>query len=276
MQIEFCKYCGCGNDFVLVDNRQERLPQAISPLAARLCNRQFGVGADGLILLENSEKADFAMRIFNADGSEAEMCGNGIRCLFRFLKKLGIGSDSLEIETKERILHLASEGELIAVQMGNPTEIRWNLQLELDSSNICLHHINTGVPHIVYFVENIDEVDVKRLGKSLRYHQAFSPKGANANFASVKQDTIFLRTYERGVENETLACGTGATAAALAAAKNYGLRSPIKVSLRSKEQLSIRFSYDGVKETFSNVYMIGDAHFIFEGIAEIHPHRTSD
>lgn len=259
--IPFSKYSGAGNDFVLIDNRRETFPVHHQHVIVKLCDRRHGVGADGVILLEDSCKADFKMRIFNSDGSEAEMCGNGIRCLAKFLLELGFHPQPYRIETMERILKIDYQGEEVTVEMGNPEDLRWHQTVHLKGGPRTLHALNTGVPHAVCFVEDVETVDIAAMGREIRTHTHFSPKGTNVNFVQKADDELWVRTYERGVEAETLACGTGLTASALAAAKIYGLKSPVTVRPRSREQIKIGFEND-----FEHVTMTGPATHVFHGV----------
>ena len=263
MKLTFSKYEGCGNDFILVDNRSFDFPTHHLSFIQKLCDRKFGVGADGLILLEQSSVANFKMRIFNADGSEAEMCGNGIRCLFKFIQKLGHHLPSYSIETINHPLVLHSKGDDVSVQMANPFDIKWNQTLSINSISYPFHFMNTGVPHAVIFVEDSETISVNSLGASVRYHPFFSPKGTNVNFAHLVDNKVIVRTYERGVEAETLACGTGVTATAIAAAQSYDLSPPIQVITRSGQELTVDFVKDS--EQIKNVILTGPAHLIFEG-----------
>jgi diaminopimelate epimerase len=265
MTLCFSKYAGCGNDFILVDNRTLFFPTENRQIIRRLCERSFGVGADGLILIEQSTSADFKMRIFNCDGSEAEMCGNGIRCLFKFILELGYPSQAYTIEVMGKQLHLAPDQENVSVEMAQPSNMAWHIDLAVDGKILQVHHLDTGVPHAVYFLADIEKIDVNGIGAKIRYHPTFLPKGANANFAKCKTNgTLQVRTYERGVEHETLACGTGATATALAAAKIYGWESPIVVETRSGENLKIGFQFDN-QGMPTQVTMSGPASFVFRG-----------
>jgi diaminopimelate epimerase len=262
----FVKYTGCGNDFIFFDNRETLFP--LSPnLVQNLCHRQWGIGADGVILVENSIRADARMRIFNADGREAEMCGNGIRCLIHWLHS---GSSAPEshpgylIETTKGLLKGSIEDGDVCIEMGIPADIRWNVPICLESKNYSLHCLNTGVPHAVLFVPNIEEVNINRLGPLVRFHSFWQPHGINATFAQkLDENTVAVRTYERGVEGETLACGTGATAAALAAAYQFHLSAPIFMRTRSEASLKIDFALES--EIFSKVKMTGPAQRTFQG-----------
>lgn len=259
----FSKYSGCGNDFIIFDNRSLTFPLQES-LIQQLCHRQKGIGADGVILLEPTQNAHFKMRIFNADGSEAEMCGNGIRCLVKFIQDLGISGQAFNIETLAGNLKVEFLNQDIAVDMTEPKDIHWFLSMY--SWN--LHYLDTGVPHAVIFCENLEEINLNEWGPKIRCHSDFDPKGVNVNFAQLDAEgKILLRTYERGVERETLACGTGATATALTAAAVYELKSPIHVQVRSGDILTIAFHYDG--NSFTNIRLIGPAKRIFMGKIEL-------
>lgn len=264
MQIPFSKYSGCGNDFIIIDNRKNIFPTVDKCFIRKLCQRRIGIGADGIILLEISEIADFGMRIFNADGSEAEMCGNGIRSLGRYIRDLGNPEEEFTIEVLGRIFPLKLEGSLVSVAMGPPSRVEWSLQIPLKKKELTVDFLDTGVPHVVIFAPNIKEIDLASLGPALRYHPQFSPQGANVNFASIgDRDELFIRTYERGVENETLACGTGAAAVALAAAKRYSLISPIIVQTRSGGKLEFHLKQN--QNRVEEMTMRGPANFVYCG-----------
>lgn len=261
--MNFSKYSACGNDFVLIDNRKNHCPHN-STFIQKICERKLGIGADGVIFLENSQKADFKMRIFNADGSEAEMCGNGIRCLLRFIHQLGFDKNLYTIETFLRNLKIFLAGDLVGVDMGDPFDFQWNVSLPVDSKWLNVHYLNTGVPHTIFFTNDCDSMDLRSLGPKIRYHPQFSPKGTNVNLVQIEKDnTLSVRTYERGVEDETLACGTGVTAAAIAASRMHGLSSPVKIKVKSGDQLQVSFN---LKENeVTDVQMLGPAQHIFNG-----------
>ncbi len=264
MQVPFAKYSGCGNDFIIIDNRAAFFPTTHPALIAQLCQRRTGIGADGIILLENSTTADFRMRIFNADGSEAEMCGNGARCLMKFIQELGIPLAHCTLETKQDRIRLSVKQDLVSVEMPLPSDMRWNYEIPLEGKAWTLHSLNTGVPHAVLFVDDLEADHWMTLAPKFRYHHAFSPKGTNVNFARVEAPgMVRIRTYERGVENETLSCGTGAVATAIAASRLYALTPPIIVWPRSNDSLQIDFEWKG--ETVKNVTMTGPAIQIFRG-----------
>lgn len=267
MKGTFSKYSGCGNDFILIDNRTLFFPVYDPLCIQKLCRRQLGVGADGIVLLENGKIADYKMRIFNADGSEAEMCGNGIRCLLKFMRQKGLKKKSYAIECMDRIYSIAWDGEDVAVQMPPPSDMQWDIDLSLETHMPPLHFLDTGVPHAVFFLENekiLSAFPVQTAGPAIRRHPRFSPKGTNVNFAAfIGAQELAIRTYERGVEQETLACGTGAVASALAAAQKFDLSSPIFLKTASSEKLTVSFAKEN--GAFSNVQLKGPAHFIYSG-----------
>lgn len=265
MQRPFAKYVGCGNDFIFFDNRSPFFPLENRPLIQKLCHRQQGIGADGIILLEQSSIADYRMRIFNADGTEAEMCGNGIRCLMRFLEHLGHLGPTYNIETSQRIIQLSHQGPHITAQIGVPSNIKLNIPIQYKEKQLSGHFLNTGVPHLVFFVDDIETIDLATFGPFMRHHSLFNPHGTNVNLAQILSPFLLkVRTYERGVEAETLACGTGAAAVALAAHYLYQQNSPISVETRLKERLTISFKND-TQGNVSEVNMAGPAFCSFQG-----------
>jgi diaminopimelate epimerase len=267
MRWSFAKYVGSGNDFIHFDNRQNQFPLFEPFIIRDLCHRQLGIGADGVILLENSAKADFRMRIFNSDGTEAEMCGNGLRCFIKWLMAIGLQLPSYRVEVMNRILTASQIGNLISIQMGDPTNIEWNISLQYEDQTLHLHHLNTGVPHTILFSNEMDNLKLEEMGPYIRYHPQWQPQGTNITVAKqIGPKKIKVRTYERGVEKETLSCGTGATAAALAAAFQCKIQSPVMVQTLSGEELSVGFLQR--QGAFTNVTLTGPAHFVFHG--EIH------
>lgn len=262
--MKFSKYVGAGNDFIFIDNRDFIFPAQDPLFIRKLCHRQCGIGADGVILLENSSKADYKMRIFNSDGHEAEMCGNGSRCFYKFIHECtALQKDAYVIETKESCIKLAQDGSNIQVSMMSPCDIIWNMDLKLDSSNLKVHSLNTGVPHAVVFLDEIKDSDLKNLAPKIRYHESFS-KGTNVNFVKIlSNNEIMVRTYERGVEDETLSCGTGVTASAIAAAYLLQIPLPIKVNTKSNEQIEINCTIN--KESIQDVTMSGPAELVYKG-----------
>ena len=218
-RIRFTKMSGSGNDFIIIDNRELRLEKERGRELARLaCRRKVSVGADGLILIENDAKADFRWQFFNADGSEAEMCGNGARCAARFALLKGIvAKQTMSFMTLAGLIEAEVPGDRAKVHMTQPHSLELDIPVELDNGRLNLNFINSGVPHAVFFTQaesQLENLDVSGLGRSIRFHRRFQPAGSNANFVYVRgPHNIAIRTYERGVKAETLACGTGAIAA---------------------------------------------------------------
>ena len=245
--LSFVKMSGAGNDFIVVDNREGVVAEpSKAELARDVCRRRLAVGADGLILLERSETCDVRMRIFNLDGSEAEMCGNGSRCLAHFALSLGAAAPKMTVETVAGAVHAEVEGESALVELTPPAEIVSKGELEFAGRRSEVFFTDTGVPHAVLFVDDLDGTDVRTLGRAIRFHEVFRPAGANANFVRVAgPGMIEIRTYERGVEDETLACGTGATAAGLICAWREDWASPVTVSVRGGGALRIHFRGSG-------------------------------
>jgi diaminopimelate epimerase len=260
MQLSFTKMNGAGNDFVVLDNRELAL-SLTRDIIARLCDRHRGVGADGLLAVEPSvQDGDYRMRYYNADGGEAEMCGNGARCFARFARRLGAHSDSIAFETPAGLISAAFEGDEVALRMSEPKDPAGPLHLDAAGSSWEVHSLNTGVPHAVVFVEDLDAVDVMGAGRALRSHTAFAHAGTNVNFVQVEQPgRLRIRTYERGVEGETLACGTGVTAAAIIHSQLANATSPVAVQVAGGDTLKVRFGGpDGV-------VLVGPADFVFDG-----------
>jgi diaminopimelate epimerase len=266
--VRFTKMNGAGNDFMLFDNRTGEINLSRSEIM-RLCDRHRGIGADGILLLEKpSNRADFRMRYFNADGGEAEMCGNGARCFARFANKVAGAQRKISFETPAGVISAQLVADLVTLQMTEPTDLRLNFSLPLADQNKMIHFINSGVPHVVIPVPRIDDVDVRREGAAIRHHKVFLPAGANVNFIEKRgANEIAIRTYERGVENETLACGTGIVASALIWAATENVTGPITVVARGGDELRVGFEKSG--NEFRNVTLTGPAEFVFEGTIEI-------
>jgi diaminopimelate epimerase len=275
MLLKFFKMNGAGNDFIIVDNRDLSLTKELdADTIAALCDRHRGIGADGLLAVEPAQKgADFRFRYYNADGGEAEMCGNGARCFGRFTAHLGeIILKKVTFETIAGILAAEMVGDDVRIAMSEPKDLQLNTDATLPGVDSALHFVNTGVPHVVTFLESaeaLDNFDVFNHGAAIRHHSAFAPAGTNANFAAVlAPDHISIRTYERGVEDETLACGTGMVASALVHHLLTGAPSPIKVDVEGGDTLEIGFEKTG-DQSFANVTLSGPADFVFEGEIEI-------
>jgi diaminopimelate epimerase len=259
----FAKYVGCGNDFILFDNRQGTFP-LFQIIIQQLCQRRSGIGADGLLLLENSNDADCRMRIFNCDGNEAEMCGNGLRCFVKWLASMGF-QNPYRIQVMQSILTVRGKDNAITIEMENPRNIQWDIPLRFENQFLRVHYLNTGVPHTVLLMDDIEQVDLAKLGAHIRNYSLWMPKGTNVTIAQkLGHQRLKIRTYERGIEGETWACGTGATAAALVAAKHYDdLSSPVTIETRSGEELVIDFVLED--QHFSKVTLTGPAECTFLG-----------
>ncbi len=275
MLLPFFKMNGAGNDFIIVDNRDLSLSKELdADTIAALCDRHRGIGADGLLAVEPATQgADFRFRYYNADGGEAEMCGNGARCFGRFTAHLGeIVLKKVTFETIAGTLAAEMIGDDVRIAMSEPKDLQLNTDAEIPGVGAPLHFVNTGVPHVVVFLgsaEELDDFDVFTHGGAIRHHAAFAPAGTNANFAAIlAPDHISIRTFERGVEDETLACGTGMVAAALIHHLLTGAASPIKVDVEGGDTLEIGFEKTG-DQTFKNVTLTGPADFVFEGEIDI-------
>jgi len=269
MLLEFTKMNGAGNDFVLFDNRDGRVK--LTPARVeRLCDRHAGVGADGVIGLVpcDSGRADWAWQFFNSDGSEAEMCGNGARCFARYIQRIANGAGQFTFETAAGIIGACLEGDQVTVDLTQPTDLRLNDELELNAGPEQIHSLNTGVPHAVLFVPDADRAMVSALGREIRNHAHFAPRGTNVNFVQVLEPGFLrVRTYERGVEGETLACGTGVTASALIGAHLKGFPSPVRVQVQGGGHLEVSFGKNGAD--FNDVRLKGPADFVFDGRIDI-------
>jgi len=263
---------GSGNDFILIDNRDQKFDSNnMQNLVRFACRRKLSVGADGLIFIENDPELDFQWRFYNADGSEAEMCGNGARCAARFAHLKGIvHKRHISFRTLAGVIDAELIEDRVKIKASSPHGLLNNFHLEIDGKPFDLSFINTGVPHVVQLLKDesdLEEMDVFRWGRSLRFHERFQPAGSNANFSVVLDNhRMVVRTYERGVEAETLACGTGSIASALVAAAQKMAESPVEVRTRSGEVLNIYFNQESVDGTihFSDVYLEGDAKVVYE------------
>ncbi len=252
--LTFYKYQGTGNDFVMVDNRTDSFPKNDTELVAKLCDRRFGIGADGLILLENDPNLDFKMVYYNADGNEGSMCGNGGRCLVAFANFLGIFSSETKFNAVDGAHSATIEGDIVELKMGDVTEIKIKPNY---------YFLNTGSPHHVQLVSEIQDLDVFKEGSKLRYG-LYGEKGSNINFVEPLDNGAFaVRTYERGVEDETLSCGTGVTAVAIAMHKSGRVSSDIVNIEAQGGKLQVRFSVDA--KGYSNVHLKGPATQVFKG-----------
>ena len=267
MKINFTKAVASGNDFIILDNRKDALRDKISDFgefAKFSCKRKYSVGADGVLVLEDSGKADFKMRIFNPDSSEVTMCGNGIRAsaLYAYTKKWC--ASSMKIETGAGILEAQIKNNSIFVKMTPPKAIKLDQNIGVGKTIMAVHSVNTGVPHVIHFVENIEKYPVDVMGGKIRFHKIFEPEGTNADFVQIQdKTTIRVRTYERGVEDETLACGTGVVASAVISHLTKGVIEPVKAITKSKEILKVHFKKE--HNHFQDVYLEGKAEIAYEG-----------
>ena len=259
MKIHFYKYQGAGNDFVMIDDRNHSFAQE-PQLIKQICGRHFGIGADGLILLQNDEKSDFKMVYFNSDGNESSMCGNGGRCIVKFAKELGIIKNQTKFKAIDGIHEALITNDLVELKMANVSEVQ-----------IFENHyfLNTGSPHHVEFVEDLSKIDVKNYGKKIRFGAPYFDEGTNVNFVQVMDNqSLLIRTYERGVEDETLACGTGITAAVIAGFESGKLNSG-EINIAAKGgNLNVKFEKNE-SGGYENIWLTGPAEKVFEGEIEL-------
>ena len=264
-RIAFWKMQGSGNDFILIDHRRLFLAEADRVgFVNKVCAPKFGVGADGLIFIETSAHVDFRWRFFNADGSEAEMCGNGGRCAARFAFLNGIAQEKMAFETLAGVIHAKVQGRRVKLELSQPHSLQLNLEIPLPTQTWTGHFVNTGVPHVVLPVADLASAPVAEVGRAIRFHPLFQPAGTNVNFVQITgPQELQVRTYERGVEAETLACGTGSVAAALIASRLHALPSPISVHPSSGETLKIYF--ENQNGNFGSVFLEGETAVVFQG-----------
>lgn len=261
--IPFVKMSAGGNDFILIDNRKKVFNPSPS-LIQKICTRRLGVGADGILLVEGSRKWDFKMRILNPDGTEPEMCGNGARCIARFANLLGIFKEKMTFETKAGLIQAEVSEDIVKIKLEDPKGIELYRRLDLDGEVLTTHFINTGVPHTVLIERDIDKIDVVELGPQIRYHSDFSPDGTNVTWVKVlDKKTLKIRTYERGVEDETLACGTGACAAACITYLLNLTSPPIDIETRGGEVLRVHLS--GSNDKITDPFLEGEVKIIYRG-----------
>ncbi len=262
--IPFSKLNGSGNDFLLIDNRDgvmDGIDRAV--FASKVCDRSRSVGADGMILIEPSRKADFRWDFYNADGSHAEMCGNGGRCAARFASARKIAGREMSFETAAGIVRASVSDRRVKLQMTPPSGLVLDHTLVLSGRKHVYSFVNTGVPHVVLFVPDLERADVVGEGRGIRRHKAFAPRGTNVNFVQPRGSELWVRTYERGVEGETLACGTGAVASGIVAAARGLAEPPVAVRTRGGELLTIHF--DAGNTGYGKVYLEGDTSWSCDG-----------
>lgn len=261
MLLEFSKYQGTGNDFILFDNRMLTLNADMQAFFAKICDRRFGIGADGIMLLQNAEGFDFEMIYLNADGRPGSLCGNGSRCMVQFVYKLGI--------QKNKYHFLASDGAHEAIREEETVKLKMHDVHHLEKF-LHYYEADTGSPHYIEFLQTLDGMHVKEEGAKVRYSEKYKQQGINVNFAVCTTEGITMRTYERGVEDETLSCGTGVTAAALAyAVENKLLPGNYTIPVRVMGG-NLQVSFEKHSDThFSNIWLIGPAEFVFSGVVEM-------
>lgn len=267
--IPFTKMSGAGNDFIVLDEAPNGMD--LKKLALQACNRSNGIGADGILLLDNSKKADYKMRIINADGSEAEMCGNGARCMAAYIVKNKKPQKKLfTLETLAGLVEAEAEGEVAVVHLSDPADYRPDIAVDIHGHDLHVSYIDTGVPHTIVYVDDLPKIDVNKIGPVIRNHEAFKPRGTNVNFVEQMDTTlVYVRTYERGVEAETKACGTGSVASAIV---TYLKVNPNEKN-KKKAQMNVKTSGGEILEvTFdinngkvSNVWLKGSAKFVAKG-----------
>ncbi len=269
--IPFWKLSGSGNDFIVIDYRRPMPSQdEMRVFVSKVCRRGLSVGADGVILIKYSSVADYGWHYYNADGSEVAMCANGSRCAARFAVENKIAPPKHTFETLAGIVRaevVEENGVGVRVYLPDPSALHLGIDVEIGDQVLCGHFVNTGVEHVVYFVDDVQKVDVIALGRKTRYHHLFAPSGTNANFVSLTdRHQMKIRTYERGVENETLACGTGAIASALIATALDKIERPVSLLTQSGTVLEVDFKQEG--STFKDISLKGDARIIYRGEIE--------
>jgi len=272
-KIKFVKISAAGNDFILLDNRKRHHLKNLQSIARKLCHRKFSVGADGLMALEESAKADFKMRFFNSDGSPAAMCGNGGRSIARFANMIGVAGKSMVFETDAGLIHASILGKVVRIRLSEPKDAKLDFPLKVEKKEFNASFINTGVPHTVIYVNDIEKADVLSLGRMVRFHRQFAPEGTNVNFVQKKDEhSIYVRTYERGVEGETLACWTGVSASAIISVIKGLVRPPVKCITRGGYVLKVSLHRNDegyFLSPVSNVFLEGPADVAFRGETEI-------
>ncbi len=268
MPIKFWKMHGAANDFILIDDREQRFPVNDREFIERMARRRTGVGCEGVILIQPSETDHFRMRFFNPDGGEVEMCGNGARCIARLAADIGAAPAKMTIATMAGQLRAEiSDSGRVKLWMTEPVDWRMQQHLAVDGEDIVCHSVNTGVSHVVVAVDDLAAVDVERMGRAIRYHKAFSPAGTNANFFQpTGPSSVAVRTYERGVEAETMACGTGIVATGLVAGRLGMVKPPVTLLSASCHNLEV--DYRLTDNGADNVTLEGPAEYVFKGEIE--------
>ncbi len=257
MKIEFSKYQGAGNDFIIIDCRANHHNLDEKQISL-LCNRRFGIGADGLMSIHNSSETDFEMRYYNADGKEASMCGNGGRCIALYAYRNKISGKKMRFNATDGVHHAQVSDNLISLSM---------LDVKVITEFPDGYFLDTGSPHFVKFVEDIDSINVLTTGKSISNDSRFAPDRTNVNFIELSEKTIKIATFERGVEDETLACGTGAVASAIALFHD-GLQKSSPIKLQAKGG-NLEVGFEFTNGIFQNIILTGPAEFVFKGSIEV-------
>ena len=264
LDLQFFYLISSGNDFIIIDNRDGRVYDNFKEpkeFVVKVCRRNHSVGSDGLILIEKSAMCDFRWRFFNADGSEAEMCGNGGRCAARFAYINGIAKEKMSFETIAGIIKAEVDDARVKLQLTSPTDIKLDYPVGLEDKEIFLSSVNTGVPHAVLLADDVDHMPVEELGRLVRYHKAFGEKGTNVDFVQiVDKKNVKIRTYERGVEAETYACGTGAVAAGVILKAKGLLKSPMNILTRGGETLKVYIDEEVYLEGVTKIIYVGKLH----------------
>lgn len=258
---------GHQNDFIVIDNTDKRLFLEWQKHASIWCHRRLSVGADGLLIIEPSKRADVRLRIFNSDGSEAEMCGNGARCAAVFASARNIADSPMTLETRAGIIKASVSGNNASIQLTDPQLEKGEITLDVDGETLILYHINTGVPHAVLFVKdlwNISDEDIRRKGRCIRFHRIFEPEGTNVDFVEIEgPGNIHVRTYERGVEGETMACGTGASASALIThLYKGGGKPPFTVKVPGG---TLKIDFNETDSRVKDVWLAGEVTWAYKG-----------
>lgn len=265
--ISFWKMHGAANDFLVIDDRELTFPTNDEAWRRSVMARRTGVGSDGILLIQPCDTADFRMRFFNPDGGEVDMCGNGARCIARLAFELGAAPSVMRFETNAGLVRAEVTGDIVQLTMTKPHDWRLGGELQIDGTTHAYDFVNSGVPHVVVVVDDLKALDVDRIGRAIRYHADFAPKGTNANFVQITgPDSLSLRTYERGVEGETLACGTGIVAAGLLAGKTGRVKAPVQITPASGDVLTV--DYRLTPEGAADVTLKGPAVHVFQGTLE--------
>ena len=267
MGIVFTKMSGSGNDFIIIDNRKCVLESSAKcAFVSKVCVPKLSIGADGVIFIENSDKADFKWDFYNSDGSIAEMCGNGARCVAQYAYVKKISSEKMSFETVAGIIEAEIKGSYVRIKLTTPKDLQRNIDIDVNGTKFKVDKLNTGVPHAIVYSDDITNEDVRGIGQSIRAHPVFSPDGTNVDFVQkLGEDLLYVRTYERGVEDETLACGTGVVASALLASEANLVSPPVRVQTQGGEVLVVDFKKASENGAFKEVFLEGLAKIIFEG-----------